>query len=74
MYHKGTVYVLKLKGIIRILCKQLSQVWLGDSPAYANISDKTELFSPKIPVNHGNKLYNKDHTIKGTITRSILFL
>ena len=30
MYHKGTVYVLKLKGIIRILCKQLSQVWLGN--------------------------------------------
>ena len=33
MYHRGTVYVLKLKGIMRMLCRLLSKVWLGLSPA-----------------------------------------
>lgn len=30
--------------------------------------------NPNTPVNHGNKLYNKDQTINGITTRSILFL
>lgn len=55
MYHKGTVYVLKLKGIMKILRRLLSNVWLGASPAYGNMADNTELSRSNTPVIQGKR-------------------